>query len=100
MSCFRQRCTSSRLVPTSQKVALFTNFAKQIEVATSGGWSAKVVQLADGATAFVGDAGRTLVITAEGRLFVGVGTQAFAYTESGVVAATNLLKEIPSLLGF
>ncbi|WP_438017760.1 transposase family protein [Sorangium sp. So ce315] len=58
----------------------FADFAGQIESASSGGWSAKPVRLADGGTLFVGDAGRGFAIAPNGNMYTGPAADLYTPT--------------------
>lgn len=58
--------------PPSRRIEMFDDFARQIEEATKGSWSASKSMLQDGTAVFAGTAGHTLVITAQGKVYKGM----------------------------
>jgi len=57
--------------PPNERIALFEQFAQQIEGATKGSWAAKRFELPGGCTVFSGEYGEALVFDSTGRMFRG-----------------------------
>ena len=66
--------------PPGRRIEMFDDHVKQIEDATKGAWNATKSVLQDGTAVFVGTAGHTLVITAQGKVYKGMLTDPAHFT--------------------